>query len=90
MPSPEQATRVVVTERGFAHARKTRSGTEVLVRQSGAFCHVVLERAEARRWRLFSRSASEAGLFPRASPALQGSADRPDDVASDNADGGRA
>lgn len=75
-----------VTERIFAHARKNWPGNEILVRHSGAFRYVaVLERAEARRWPLFSRAASEPEPFPVLRLRCQGSADRHDNVASDNA-----
>ena len=53
-PRPDQATKDAVTERILAHARKNWPDTEVLVRHSGAFCHVaVVERAKPRRRRLF-------------------------------------
>ncbi len=84
-PGPDQARRDAVTER-VAHARKNWPGTEILVRHSGAFRYVaVLERAEARRWPLFSRAASEPEPFPVLRLRCQGSADRHDNVASDKA-----
>jgi hypothetical protein len=56
------------------------------VRHSGAFCCVaVLERAEARRWRLISRAASEPRAFSVLRRRYQGSAGRHGNVASDNA-----
>ena len=85
-PRPDQATRDAVTERTSARARENWPGTEILVRHSGALCYVaVLERAEARRWRLFSRAASEPEPFPVLRRRYQGSADRHDNVATDNA-----
>lgn len=76
-PRPDQATKDAVTERILAHARLNWPDTEILVRHSGAFCYVsVLERARARRWRLFSRAAGEPESFPVLRLRYQGSADR--------------
>lgn len=76
-PRPDQPTKDAVTERIVAHARKNWPGTEVLVRHSGVFCYVtVVERAKARRWRLFSPPAHEPEPFPVLRLRYQGSADR--------------
>jgi hypothetical protein len=76
-PRPDRSTRDAVTERIFAHARTNWPDTEVLVRHSGVFCYVaVVERAKARRWRLFSAPADEPDPFTVLRLRYQGSEDR--------------
>jgi hypothetical protein len=41
-PRPDQATRDAVTTRIFAHARRNRPKTEVLVRHHGPFCYLAI------------------------------------------------